>query len=85
MVSGLSPQPRSSAELANRLDSTSFKIPPNHPIIPHPITPIKRRLIGDRPLHRPPRQGVINDRARDAAGFHGGDVFPAGGLVGATA
>ena len=58
---------------------------PTEDVIPHPITPIKRCLIGDRTLHRPPRQGVIDDRAGDAAGLHVGDIFPAGGLVGATA
>ena len=40
-----------------------LKIPPNHPVIRHPVTPIKRRLIGNCALHRPPRQGVIDNRA----------------------
>jgi len=63
----------------------TMKIPPNHPIILHPITQRPWRLIGDDPLHRPPRQGVIDDRAGNGAGSHVSDVFPAGGLVGATA
>ena len=62
-----------------------LKIPRNPSIILHPITPIKPRLIGDEQLHRPSRQRVIHDRERDGAGLLVGDVFPAGGLLGATA
>jgi hypothetical protein len=76
-VSGLSPQPGSSAELANRLVFSSLKSDPPHPIILHPITPHPRRLVGDRPLHRPSRQRVIHDGSRDHAVGHGLDVLPA--------
>lgn len=58
------------------------KTPPNHPIISHPIAP---RFMGAGPLHRPPREGVIDNHAGDAAGLHVSDILPAGGLVGATA
>ena len=58
---------------------------PNPPIILHPITLAPRRLIGNRALHRPAGEGVIQDRAADGAGCHVLDVFPADLFVGASA
>ena len=51
--------------------------PPSHPIILHPIAGGPRRLIGDRSLHRLPRQRGINERAGNAPGGHVLNLFPA--------
>ncbi len=58
---------------------------PPHPIILHPITLHPRRHVGDRSLHRPAWQGVIDDGARHGAGGHVLDVLPAVLLGGTTA
>jgi hypothetical protein len=49
------------------------------------MTRAPRRLVGDRALHRAAGEGVIQDRAADAAGVHVLDVLPADLFVGSSA